>query len=1130
MLLTLSLLACKPVAPVKPVQPAISMNSVVSGQQIAGFFVEGVYTDHQGVPRGARLVHGASGFLLRLIEMDTAPAAMVAVGTVPEDDRGTPHTQEHLLLGKGNVGRAVADAEAFQLVDSSAFTERMRTVYHFRTAAGVDGFFPVFEQRLHALLFPDYTDEEIRREVYHLGVEGEPGDLKLVEKGTVYAEMQRSSQQASRRMWNRMEDELYGPAHPQALSSGGDPDAMRSLTPERIREYHARTHVLGNMNAVVFLRSGDLRDRLARFDDVLGRLPVAAGERRWTPTPLPRPKTREQRGRVRVPVAKEEEKGTVNLMLAWPPSRGRTNQEDLLLELFFTEFTGSSSSQLHRALVDREHRERDTGAQAVWSWQGEDMPGAPILMGVDDLPLETDDATLDWLQQRVIQEFRTIVSWEPGDPELLAFNERVRAAFVDRRRETRMTLAEPPGFGTRGTGSAWMSYLEALDLEGGFARSLALPEAFAYAERRLNSNDNVWAELIRREGWLDRPPLAFATQPDPSLLAQLETDRVERLDGELAALMQRTSATDAQEALRGLAEEFEARTEALTAARSRSRIGLVADPPLDDDPELPVVETSLAGLPAVRVDVPTMTGARVELVFDARRVPTEHLGLLPVFDVLLRRVGMTVDGESLEHDEVQRRLQREVRTVTGRFQSNNDTGRLEYALVGEGTDLAESRAAVGWMRRLLSDSTWSEANLGRLRSVVAARSDRRLDKTPSNWTSSLRVQDDLAMVHARVGAARQLDTLRMKWRLTDAGADLEAVVAAFEQLGAGRSVSDGKVPLVDEARRDLERMVRDLPEATRSADQRALAALLVADLRTPPAQVLADLRAVRAALFVADARWVVTGGEVIEPLLPDLSALVAGLPEPGERPALVPGSGLERIAARGVTLGSHVAWRDPERAGGSVYVRAPFPTLDAVSDDDLLAYVAAGTVAGGGAGSLFMKTWGEGLAYSNGSSVSVTSGSRTWSATRCPNVAETAQFAVDRIVGDPIESFDLDYAVANAFRSTAHLSPSRRASAWAQRVADGRRPDSVRAFRQRLLDLALDPNDAWLERRTKVYADVFPALGGADSAGAAGVFTQVTGDDRQLAAWNEWLVANGHPAAVVLYPRDFWELGRGATP
>ena len=51
----------------------------------------------------------------------------------------------------------------------------------------------MFADQLDALLNPDYTDEEIRREVRNFGVDkADDGTLRLEEKGTVYNEMVRT--------------------------------------------------------------------------------------------------------------------------------------------------------------------------------------------------------------------------------------------------------------------------------------------------------------------------------------------------------------------------------------------------------------------------------------------------------------------------------------------------------------------------------------------------------------------------------------------------------------------------------------------------------------------------------------------------------------------------------------------------------------------------------------------------------------------------------------------------------------------------------------------------------------------------------------------------------------------------
>src|SRR5918911_33798 len=103
-----------------------------------------------------------------------------------------------------------------------------------------DVFFKLFERQMDALLHPDYTDEEIRREVRNFGVTENPEDktLRLEEKGTVYNEMVSSMDQADSRLYRELGLALYGKQHPLAYNSGGDPAALRLLKPEDIRRFH----------------------------------------------------------------------------------------------------------------------------------------------------------------------------------------------------------------------------------------------------------------------------------------------------------------------------------------------------------------------------------------------------------------------------------------------------------------------------------------------------------------------------------------------------------------------------------------------------------------------------------------------------------------------------------------------------------------------------------------------------------------------------------------------------------------------------------------------------------------------------------------------------------------------------
>ena len=97
----------------------------------------------EGRLSGFRALHASSGFVVDVIWHVTAPQALLWVNTPLESDRGEAHTCEHVLLGKGARGRAVASRAELCLSQSTAFTGRLRTCYTFqcpgRKAGGAAG-------------------------------------------------------------------------------------------------------------------------------------------------------------------------------------------------------------------------------------------------------------------------------------------------------------------------------------------------------------------------------------------------------------------------------------------------------------------------------------------------------------------------------------------------------------------------------------------------------------------------------------------------------------------------------------------------------------------------------------------------------------------------------------------------------------------------------------------------------------------------------------------------------------------------------------------------------------------------------------------------------------------------------
>src|SRR5262245_17166102 len=410
-------------------QRTMTYSTLTEGQVISGFRAVAIYLNDSDHPMGARLTHQQTGFTLDVLDIQSVPQAFVWVTTFPSSDMGEPHTQEHLLLGKGNKGREVASHETTSLASSTAFTAQWKTCYTFYTSAGTDVFFDEFARRLDALLNPDYTDEEIRREVRNFAVTENPADrsLRLEEKGTVYNEMVTSMDQPVRRLYYESMRMVHGTEHPLSYVSGGTPEVIRRLQPSDIRKFHAAHYHLANMGAIVAVPNEiSLGSTLASLDAALNRVqPQRPNQPILTEKNLPAPKPA-QGGEIRYveyPNRNDQQPGQVRIV--WPADRHFDVRERSLFELFLDNFAGDPTTNLYKRLIDSRTREINFGAQSVGSgFQEEDGHATTIYFG--DVPVaRMNGRDLSDVRTRVIDELRKIASWKDGSPELIEFNNRL---------------------------------------------------------------------------------------------------------------------------------------------------------------------------------------------------------------------------------------------------------------------------------------------------------------------------------------------------------------------------------------------------------------------------------------------------------------------------------------------------------------------------------------------------------------------------------------------------------------------------------------------------------------------------------------------------------------------------------
>lgn len=1168
--------------------PAPALDTLAEGQVVAGFETRALYLNDRGEAMGGRFAHQRTGFVLDLLQIESVPQAFIWVQTIPDSDRGEPHTQEHLLLGKGNHGRAVASLETMYLAESSAFTQRTRTAYHLHATVGWEPFLAVLEARLASLLHPDYSDEEIRREVHNYSVttDAETGALALEEGGTVYNEMVSSYGRADYRLWRATTSVLYGPEHPLARESGGLPEGIREMTPEHIRDFHARHYRLDNMGMIgAFDASLPFDARLAALGAMLDRvapdLPASAPDV-IDLDELPPPAPAASRAPRAIPYPHGEDQDAVEIELLWPPARALPLDERLLLELFLATFAGEAGTNLHRIFVDSETAEIDLGTTSVGAGYL-DWPGLPLYVTLSGAAsARLDAAGIERARARVSAELRALAEAAPGDERLADFNRRMRSQLVASQRRLRDQIDSPPGFGIRGTYATWIEHLEALDQAardagGTFRRSLTLRDAAESVAATLDAPTNPWASRIPAWGLLDEPYVIYG-QPSTALATQLDTERSERLASRVAALSAEYGLDDPQAAIARFRDDYDARTAELDAVAAQVAVPPFVDaPPMTLDDPLRWESTTVAGVPLVTSTFANMSGATVGIAVDLRGVTDDDLLLLALLPDLVRRAGIATETEQIPYVEMVERLQNEILDLDVSVASDLVTGRVELTLSASGTSPAEAALALDWLERALVSADWRAENLPRLRDVVDESLDglrRTTQRGEEHWVNdpvnAFRYQTRPVFLATSSFLTRTHAALRLRWLLREpdpaalaaleqamtsiaeaavAGgfdrASLEALFARAEGTEDPTYLvlhppSDAGRAVVRDALEDIALTLGDLPDDSFHADLAYLARQLLADYRVDPDVTLAALRDLRSRLLRrSGARlWQVGATPTLEALAPRLGALVERLGD-GTAEPLADSEPLvtARLRARtGTGADAEVApvfvgLVNPDTRGGVHLHSAPTADYLHYDEEGLLDFLTGRMYGGGGAHSLFMRTWGAGLAYSNGVRADAQRGTLRYYAERCPELPQTMRFVIGELRSVTSDPGLAEYALSQVFESRAARGYAARGAALAADLADGRTPERVRAFREAVLELRQREglSAELFQRMESVYGRILPGWGPASSDVAGGVY-YVIGPDAQLDSWEAYLRAEEGPDARLwrLYGRDYWMPGAEA--
>ncbi len=1170
------------------VSPPVSANEFAAlkeNQQIADFRLTTIYENEYGEPVGAEFRHIPSGFILDVLRIQSIPQAFAWVNTPCTSDKGQSHTLEHLVLGKGTKGQWVKSFEDMSISNSSAHTGQLRTVYHFHSAAGKEIFYKYMEAKIDALINPDYSDEEIRREMCNLGYSINPEDssIQLEEKGSIYTEMITYFEGDWVTLWFKMLEMLYGEEHPLSYSAGGYPHAIREATVKDLRDFHEATYHLSNMGMVVSI--GDefgLEEFLARTSEIFARIepdasvgddPASLEER----LPPPQMAPFGQIAYAEYPHQNPEE--PASLAFVWPAVLEYEPNEAFLRECLVDNLQGGESSNLYKKFIDSKTRIMDIGASNLFGWSS-DNPGCPVTIGFSNVRQEfLTEAMIDSIRGLVIDEISKVAAYADGSEELREFNQRVANRVIQVRRNLRDNLNKPPRFGYRGTGDFWKDHLNLLRRTEGFRKKLTENDKLEFVEGLLASGDNFWKQYIENWKLLANVPYAVANKPDPNVTGKFEAARQERIEGYLGDLKGKYGVEDDASALAKFVADYDAKTDVIEAMSASVEMpGFIDNPPLVLDEQLDYrVEKLPGGGDNVVSTFGNITSAQFGLYLDMSVVPESLLIYTSALPTMLAEVGVIKDGKPIPYDEMIERLRQEILNLHVGYNINHRTERVELVFVASGSILDESVTAVDWLSTVLYNPDWREENLPRIRdaidaSLTGARNGMKgwEEYWINNPTAAYWRQTNPLILSANSFLTKQHSLWRIKWMLKEAesseseqefGTYMKALaeygptagrenlkalatrlatgtvseddslvdagmVTAFEEL------SEPAAALVKAAATDLTQMVTGLPDNSLVADWQYLCHQMIDDLALKPVTVLDNWRTIMEAVRKRDnvRGYMVGSPSSQERLIPLLNGVVAMLSDTPRTPQIY--SNTPIVHTRMQQRNSEAI--NPIYAGlinentrnGLVNFTAPIISYYEADEEALLDYLASRLYGGGGPHSLFMKTWQAGMAYSNGPGVNLMSGRFRYYAERCPSIVQTVQFVINELnKAEPDEGL-IDYAIAQAFSSgRAGSTYEDRASSMASDLADGLTPDKVKKFRQALLDLKNDPGlfEKLAARMLRVYGTVLPGLNpnGGEVAGSSYL---AVGPETQLAPFDEYLksVEGDDIALYRVYPRDFW--------
>ncbi|KAF7558060.1 hypothetical protein G7046_g5890 [Stylonectria norvegica] len=612
------------------------------------------------------------------------------------DDSGAPHTLEHLVFmgSKSYQYKGLLDKLSSRAYSSTnAWTATDHTAYTLETA-GWDGFAQILPVYLEHVILPTITDEGIVTEVWH--IDGEGNDA-----GVVYSEMQAVQHRSPEIMDLKARRLIYPENVGFRYETGGMTDALRVLTPDRIRQFHKDMYQPRNLCLVIVGETDidDLLQILDKFEDsIKDDIPSldTKFKRPWIDSAEPPPLNESTIVTAEFP---EEDETVGEILVGFFGPNCIDTTASSALNVLLTYLCGSSVSILENIIVEREEL-----ASSVSYWW-DSRPNSVIWLQPTGVATEK----LEFVEKRLFELLKEVAS-KPLDMDYM------RECIRRERRQVKYHAETSESFYAT---NIITDYLFG-ERDGSTLKDLQNLDEYDVLEEW---TDKQWRDFLSK--WMaDAHHISILGKPSLELASKMKSDEEARLAkrkedlgpeglAKLGKRLEEAKKKNDEPIPATLIDQWAVPgTESIHFIESdTARSGHARAVGLGAGSAQKLIDNASSGKLPLFIqfeDVPT-NFVHITIHIGTSNVPVELKPLMPIFSDNFFNTHITRDGKQVGFEQVVMELERD--TISYSLGGARSLGDADGLMIQFQVEPEKYAAAVEWIRTMMFDSIFDPQRL-----------------------------------------------------------------------------------------------------------------------------------------------------------------------------------------------------------------------------------------------------------------------------------------------------------------------------------------------------------------------------------------------------------------------------------